>query len=497
MIENNKFPDFYIYKLAMKLSGFTDFNIEFAKLHSVSISNEEYLSFRNSKEYKNISGYFCRNDDSIIAFSPEKNSCFKLVFNKPVEKQSINLLIYLIRSYYKFGRDAISKANNNKLIKEKINDLVLQKGVFAYCLGDTGFTNESFDDLFKCLENWSLKTYEGHNVTYSILVNLNEKNVVDKDYADEYCGTFIDFLGEEYSAILSDGITSIIELDRNCNFISYKSITDGGVIEKCDLNDTHLPIRFSQIVSQFVGGECIGLFLLTNGDFIIAKNKEMLFIRRNGKWLNLSKNLFVNTIKNNVSNLKLDDELLVEIFSTVLDISFSHSGGIISVVDENCKQWNDEVNNEEKPVITKIDLLNENSFEKTGEHIKSLFEIEKDKIESNPKYKNRIDAMISDLKKRLNKKRFLICLLKRNNYFQKIDRKLRAELSGLDGAIVLNSKGKILSCGAIIANTAGSSGGGRGSAARTLSKYCGFSIKISTDGYVEVFQNTVRIYSIK
>ena len=84
-----------------------------------------------------------------------------------------------------------------------------------------------------------------------------------------------------------------------------------------------------------------------------------------------------------------------------------------------------------------------------------------------------------------------------NIYFPEIDRKLRADLSGLDGAIILNTEGKIIACGAIIANNAGSSGGGRGSAARTLSKYGGFAIKISTDGYIEAFVNEARIYSIK
>jgi DNA integrity scanning protein DisA with diadenylate cyclase activity len=73
----------------------------------------------------------------------------------------------------------------------------------------------------------------------------------------------------------------------------------------------------------------------------------------------------------------------------------------------------------------------------------------------------------------------------------------RSELSGLDGATIMDEDGNLLAVGAIIRNDAGSSGGGRGSAAKKLSKYGGFSIKISTDGYIELFVNGANVYSIK
>ena len=80
--------------------------------------------------------------------------------------------------------------------------------------------------------------------------------------------------------------------------------------------------------------------------------------------------------------------------------------------------------------------------------------------------------------------------------FTELDRKLRAELLGLDGACILKSDGRVQAFGAIIQNDSGSSGGGRGAAAKKLSKY-GMAVKISTDGYIDVYVAGYLVYSIK
>lgn len=81
--------------------------------------------------------------------------------------------------------------------------------------------------------------------------------------------------------------------------------------------------------------------------------------------------------------------------------------------------------------------------------------------------------------------------------FSNIDRKLRAELISMDGACILNLDGHVCSAGAIIRNDSGSSGGGRSAAARKLSRNRGMAVKVSTDGYIELFINYSHIYAIK
>lgn len=71
------------------------------------------------------------------------------------------------------------------------------------------------------------------------------------------------------------------------------------------------------------------------------------------------------------------------------------------------------------------------------------------------------------------------------------------DVSLAHGATIVDNKGNIISFGAIITNEAGSSGGGRGSAAKRLSTYGGYSIKISTDGYIELYIQGNINYSIK
>ena len=71
--------------------------------------------------------------------------------------------------------------------------------------------------------------------------------------------------------------------------------------------------------------------------------------------------------------------------------------------------------------------------------------------------------------------------------FQEIDRKFRQELISMDGATIIGYDGKIIAVGAIIKIEAGSTGGGRLAAAKTLSNY-GISIKISNDGSMQGFK---------
>lgn len=93
-------------------------------------------------------------------------------------------------------------------------------------------------------------------------------------------------------------------------------------------------------------------------------------------------------------------------------------------------------------------------------------------------------------------KRAILKRLIAGKTFDKLDRKLRSELLSLDGACIIGRNGKVQAFGAIIQNDSGSLGGGRGAAARKLSEY-GMAVKISTDGYIELYLDGNLVYSIK
>jgi hypothetical protein len=77
--------------------------------------------------------------------------------------------------------------------------------------------------------------------------------------------------------------------------------------------------------------------------------------------------------------------------------------------------------------------------------------------------------------------------------FQRLDRRARAELLALDGAMILDRNGRILAAGTIIDVPSGSvGGGGRTAAARRLSTI-GLGVKVSQDGSITGYRDDVRI----
>lgn len=211
--------------------------------------------------------------------------------------------------------------------------------------------------------------------------------------------------------------------------------------------------------------------------------------------LNISSDAFYGVILAKMSNEPAPEfpVLLKAVYASVLDVSFSHSGGIIAVVEK--KGLLTDYTTEEttggdagktrkkiksQPIINPCDdLMFHYNDEMIKKHMKELQPgLEDDEI-----------------KKRFLK-RYVVKALIKDQGFVDLDRKLRAELIAMDGACILDYNGNICSVGAIIQNDSGSSGGGRTSAAKKLSKY-GFAVKVSTDGYIEVFVNEQNIYSVK
>lgn len=351
--------------------------------------------------------------------------------------------------------------------KKALYRATVQNGIGRWLAGDQ--KNHNLVALFDELETWSVKTYEGKHVTMGFIINPDAES---NFHVGEQ--KWLDFMDDDASAILTDCIHSVIELDAQCNFVAYHSLSERNQMLGCKL--THkAPLRFSQMIQAHVRDKKCGVFLLNNGDIVLAKDQEVRFVRRNLRWLNMSYSAFRNALqpffdrnkgKSTTSENRLE-KLLESIFASVLDVSFSHAGGIVAVVG---KTWpGSKVENEcgEATVLATCDDLLSDAYD----------------IEDNAKD---IRAL----------KRAIIKSLIGGKTFDKLDRKLRSELLGLDGACILTCNSKVQSFGAIIKNDSGSLGGGRGAAARKLSKY-GMAVKISTDGYIEVYVDGEIVYAIK
>ena len=390
-------------------------------------------------------------------------------------------------TYNNFNKDNAILNNYSSFAKIICEyDYAVQRGICHWIADDCP---EQLEHLLIILEKWSSKTYEGKKVPFAFVINLKNTN-----------GSFnyINFLYEEYSATFTDGITSIIELDKNLNFIKYDSLTENNNIIGTNISSS--PYRFAQVIENFTkGNNKVGIVLLTSGDIILIKNTKIELIKRDGYWINFNKDIFVSVVMGvNKKYLEkygkklIDSPLLNEIFYTALDVSFSHGGGLIAVIYDktdliSIKEFKDALNNiKEGPygIISFIDDLSAPLPNYNDLYIKSEY------------FQNH------KIRKRFNKREAIIALADKNNdesnsiNFIKLDRKLRAEFVSMDGATILDKEGNIISFGAIIQNDSGSYGGGRGAAARKLSKY-GLAIKISTDGYIEVYIDDEIKYRMK
>lgn len=381
-----------------------------------------------------------------------------------IEDDNINaarniIQIFLTIAEYRFqgSGSSVRIKYPSDAMRDRAYESAVQEGICRWTIGGK---NENIAKLIQILENWSVKTYEGKKVTFAFIINPEEESSFSTD-CDK---TWLDFLQSDYSATLTDCIHSAIMLDINCNYIRHISLTQGNSFQPYDLG--WLPYRFAGIIRNYVVDKCVGIFLLNNGDILLSKRGELRFVKRNLKWLNVSFTAFRNAVNEYI----VDSTLQENIYSSVLDVSFAHTGGIISVVNDIKRIYGGEEN-----ILDSADYLLNGL---------SLKDIRNQKQMST----NEVDRIIL--------KRAAIYALINNRRFVDLDRKLRAELISMDGACILNSVGNVCAAGAIVRNDSGSTEGGRGAAAKKLSR-SGIAIKISTDGYVEVYKGEKIIFSIK
>lgn len=439
-------------------------------------------------------------DGNKIYFYAMKTRLFHIDDDPALTEDNLRLARVVIESFFSFSEfRMIDKNKQNSLMskqrKAKIYNMAIQVGICNWIVGGSNPANA--ETLLNVLERWSVTTYEGKHVTMGFIINPNVVSSAKIKFDD-----WISFLSDDCSAVLSDCIHSVFELDANCNFVDYKSISKGNIIAQCELND-RVPLRFTHIIQQFIPEETdkkemgkVGVFLLTNGDILIAKNGVIRFVKRNMQWINLSYDAFKGALQNFI-NVKYDQPLLKDaeklvscIYASVLDVSFSHTGGIISVVGSEWTDGKTQDSPEQQVLNFSDNLLLDDQMvkEKMRDIICKDFDDINDPTE-------REKAIAKATEKRLLKRKILkklVCTAK----FHELDRKLRSELIALDGACILSLDGKVYSFGAIIQNESGSTGGARAAAAKKLSRY-GMAVKVSTDGYIELYINSVAVYTAK
>lgn len=320
----------------------------------------------------------------------------------------------------------------------------------------TGNETERMSTLYCILalfDKWAMKTYEGQHLPFGVVVDTEKSEIASFDY--------VDFLEQDYSATISDGQFSCILLSADGQ---YQQHIDTLLSDETKTKFVPYPHQgFSQLC---IDGK-IGILLTREGDILIIHHGCLQYTKHNGRWTRNQYDRAKKLLENCFSG-KDKDECAERVLQTLIDVAYSHGGACLAISDK-CPP---SVELLKMAYPTLLDEDNRKKVEQSSELTDSE--------------KQRDDQRMQALQQ----------LIRQDRLFYKINAFLRRELIEMDGAIILDSSGKIYSVASIVnTNGAGVFSGARTTAAMRLSKY-GIAIKVSQDGYMKFYKNEKEILQI-
>lgn len=193
-----------------------------------------------------------------------------------------------------------------------------------------------------------------------------------------------------------------------------------------------VPYQFIDIARHCVD-EKIGIIVLTNGEILLIKNQAVCFAKRGRKWVYFDWTRVYSKLRPYfLCDIDTTEEIIRKkiqsIYCTLLDVSFSHTGGCLSIVHPNKAK----ALNEEKIVADRFDLYSEG---------------------------NPLEGMSSENKEKAEILSYLLRYPEQQlQSFFELEKPLRREILSLDGATVVSLNGSFYCAGSIVAVPGGSSG---------------------------------------
>lgn len=399
----------------------------------------------------------------LVKFNRSDESRFIIKRVQPFKSFEVSL----VRSIVEEMKD-IFKANLSTEFIKGLEGQVTQK---AICKALSKNASSTLNNLLNYVSAWGMRTYEGKKPQFGFIVTSK------KTPKEANLNYHIDkILKKDYSALLSDGKNTCLVVSADGYLLNYHSF------QKTSKETILAPYEHLDLANLCVGAK-VGVCLLEEGDILVFKDKQLLFAKRNGAWVCFSHEEIIGKLAERSGEV---EEVRQALYLSALDTSFARTGGCIVHVNNN-----DRFNILKH--IDSADLLFKDCYDyKQQETINQSFFIDVDEASKEiPTYEEFLRE--DKCGKTANLKRII-----NGRKFQDLDRKLRQELIGIDGATIIDYEGNILAVGAIIKIEAGSVGGGRLAAAKTLSNY-GISMKISADGRIEGFRmdrNKLRVKPI-
>ena len=370
-----------------------------------------------------------------------------------VIKPAINVLRELLRvaEYGCMGEKFYKKNDYGKNAKKRLTykkrslDLAFEMGMCLW-LAPRPEDATTLHKIIYQMTEWAGRTYEGKNVAFGIVIDFGKEEAEDTV-------SYIHFLENDSSAVFTDGIFSGILLDRAGQISTF--LTRNSTPPQIEM-DVFVPYQYIDIAQHCVD-QRVGIIVLTNGEILLIKNRAVCFVKRGSKWVYFCWNRVCQSLRpyflQSISDTIAIEKRIKIIYQTLLDVSFSHTGGCLALVSAPDADLSSVIKD-------RFDLSI------AGQAPDGISEESKEKIEI-------LKYLIADAKHIVKS-------------FFELDQPLRREILSLDGATVVSLDGSFYCAGSIVAVQGGSSGGGRTAAAKRLAQF-GVGIKISEDGYVEAF----------
>lgn len=339
---------------------------------------------------------------------------------------------------------------------------VLQQHVIekAICQSVSEVSYQTILTIVNEMTKWGNRTYEGQRALFGFLIcNIKAPKTVNKNLH------ITKILGENFGAVLADGVNTCLKISSDGYLLNYISIPDS--------KDQDIIAPYSYIdMASISTGSRVGVSLSDTGDILLFHDKNLVFAKKCGTWSRYSHEEIIDRIADKTSEIA--DLTRKAIYLSALDVSFARTGGCVVHLDK------DQEPNALKH-IDASDILIEKYFDLKQEQMQdqSFFTL-------NDKSVDKVTFNDNISKEKCTKTANLIKVIN-GRKFHELGRKLRQEMLSIDGATIINNEGEIIAVGAIILIESGGFSGGRLAASKTLSKY-GVSLKISADGQIQGYK---------
>jgi hypothetical protein len=293
------------------------------------------------------------------------------------------------------------------------------------------------------LHTLSQQTYENKAIVFGCILDPKKKSSPACPFPD-------DFMKSKKYKALSDGFRTAYLVSTKGKVIDLWDIDQAG--QKRSKGKHYFP-DWSAPIAQVSRGKRCGIALTRQGDILVFDTSVLRFTYRYGRWQYWNHTHVVNLLADRARAQRVSPKnvghVVGAIYRAALDVSFRRSGGLFVVI-HNRKNL--------KNVVREGDAI--------GDSSRSAVDGEFDEVIAAHK-------------------------------IQSLPRSVAVDLASLDGAIVMENSGKILSYGAVLqpkkkGHLRGSEGS-RTKAAIGASNY-GLSVKISSDGDISVYHDGREFY---